>query len=242
MEEHCGTGCGYVQVTCSNKCGVQSIKRKDLQFHLLQECLLRDHQCEHCGFNETYKVVTEHYDSCSEYPIECPEGCTALVKRGKIDDHKTECPLEAIQCPYSAAGCEVPLLREDLDEHLANGAHQHLSMITRPFLQMKAQLETISGSVSELCAKVVTLEVDVHQMRREKQREMHQNQREVHQIQREMHQIQWEMHQTKQEMQEKLKKRDGEVEILKGSAGCLIILLLGVVLAIAYVCSNNHNR
>ena len=58
-------GCGFVYVTCPNKCGVKmygsvrKLKRMDLNEHLRSECTLRLFECEHCGFKDTYYAITK---------------------------------------------------------------------------------------------------------------------------------------------------------------------------------------
>ena len=47
LQEHLQAQCAYETVECSNRCG-HSLRRKDLQQHLLRECTNRTTVCRHC--------------------------------------------------------------------------------------------------------------------------------------------------------------------------------------------------
>ena len=104
-------GCGYVEVTCTNKgCG-ERVSRMDLQTHLQGECYYRPYECEHCGHKDTYTAITgeqemktlrlsqssllsvpdreSHSSECPEYPLACP------------NSHYSECPEYLLACPNS---------------------------------------------------------------------------------------------------------------------------------------------
>ena len=163
VENHLERGCSYVQVDCSNKCGVL-VRRKDMQQHMKKECLLRTYRCEHCGNEGKYKdITTRHYAECSNYPLPCPKGCPAVVKRADLKAHKNECPLEEVVCPYSEAGCDVTVLRRDIDNHLKQNCNQHLMMIVHPFLQLKDKFEALHVSVIEIATKLLASEKEMCQ-------------------------------------------------------------------------------
>ena len=65
---------------CTNRYG-QQVKRKDISEHLRNECLLRTYKCEHCEYEKTYLVVTNHYNTCYNYPLPCQTGCGATIMR-----------------------------------------------------------------------------------------------------------------------------------------------------------------
>ena len=151
-------GCNYVQVDCSNNCGVP-VRRKDVQQHMKKECLLRIYRCEHCGKEGKYKdITTRHYAECSKYPLPCPKGCPAVVKRADLKVHKNECPLVEVTCPYSEAGCGITMLRKDIDNHLMQNYNKHLMLIVHPFLQLRDKFEALHVSVIDMVTNLVTFE------------------------------------------------------------------------------------
>ena len=134
-------GCGHVDVKCPNKCStistdgfvITTVMRKDLQHHLKVECEKRAFQCEHCGKKGTYiNIVYLHYGRCLEFPLHCPNKCNIKnIKRKEVDQHRKECPLEKIGCPFIAEGCEARnLQRKDLAEHMTRNIvkHQYLML------------------------------------------------------------------------------------------------------------------
>ena len=156
-------GCNYVQVDCSNNCGVP-VRRKDVQQHMEKECLLRTYRCEHCGKEGKYKyITTRHYAECSKYPLPCPKGCPAVVKRADLKAHKNECPLVEVTCPYSEAGCGVTMLRKDIDNHLIQNYNQHLMLIVHPFLKLRDKFEALHVSVIDIATNLVTSEREMCQ-------------------------------------------------------------------------------
>ena len=113
-------GCGYVEVTCTNKgCG-ERVSRKDLQTHLQEKCYYRPYECEHCGHKDTHKAITSlHYSECLEYPLACPNRCGVTgIRRRAMPDHRSSCPLEFLNCSNKWRGCRERIRRKNLHTHL----------------------------------------------------------------------------------------------------------------------------
>ena len=136
-------GCGFVIVTCPNKCSIlkltshhklrkrlkdkakyiTTMKRKDLDEHLINECYLRPYQCKYCGLKKTYEYIMGrdidgsyggdgHQAKCPETPLTCPNDCgSEMVKRKDMKDHRSQCPQEQVKCTFREAGCEENLVR-----------------------------------------------------------------------------------------------------------------------------------
>ena len=136
------TGCGYVEAACPNKCG-EELNRKDLANHLATHCPLRVYQCWHCEAQGTYRSITEeHYKECKNYPLKCPNGCgEGEIPRAKMDQHRSKCSLEPVQCPFSESGCDVSPMRKDLNFHMAKNTQKHLQSVMSAFQLLKKQSE-----------------------------------------------------------------------------------------------------
>ena len=143
-------GCGYVEVTCTNKgCG-ERVSRKDLQTHLQEKCYYRPYVCEHCGHKDIFKVITGesnlsylgpggHYLECSEYPLACPNRCGVTgIRRRAMPDHHSSCPLEPLDCPFKDAGCTEKIARKDMEDHMTTNQQKH---ILQGYLSMQRQRE-----------------------------------------------------------------------------------------------------
>ena len=135
-------GCGYIEVDCTSKCGVK-LNRKDLADHIAHHCPRREYECQYCEMVGTYQSITgEHYNACKKYPLKCPNDCgETKVPRAEIDQHRTKCPLEPAQCPFSEAGCDVSLVRKEFDYHTTANVPHHLQLVMSAFQLLKTQSE-----------------------------------------------------------------------------------------------------
>ena len=178
-------GCGFVEVECPNQCSserqsvftyfVKSIQRKDLDRHLKTECDLRQYQCEHCGYKDTYHEITgkgrppaheisrfnffllqdtSHYGECPEFPLTCPNKCGARrIKRKNMKHHRSECPQEPMQCPFAEAGCKEGLRRCQLEDHMTSSVQQHLLLVMNDHKRLKERLRETEAKLEELTTK-----------------------------------------------------------------------------------------
>ena len=135
-------GCGFVGVSCTNKCG-DKMKRKDLTEHTRSHCLLRQYKCKYCGHEDTYHVITaecgskgtcyqhytSHYQTCQNYPVECPNNCNKVIQRKDMIKHCEQCPLETVECPFKDAGCDARLVRKEFESHMTLNTQQHLLLV-----------------------------------------------------------------------------------------------------------------
>jgi len=136
------TGCGYVEVQCSNKCGAK-MKRKELKAHLERQCPLRKIQCQYCHYEDTYRTITsKHYDECPHYPLPCPNKCgTTGIKRADMDNHRSRCELEPVECPFHEAGCKVNVVRKEFDSHMLANQQNHLLVLLGAYQETKRKLD-----------------------------------------------------------------------------------------------------
>ena len=170
-------GCGFVLVSCPNECS-ERLKRMDLDKHLHLECSLRPHECEYCGFKDTYYAIAgeplrrgrfsrpgvfrrgrPHYDTCPELPLTCPNKCGAEnIKRKDMGCHQTECPLEKVECPFLEAGCKDRVLRSQLDEHLASNQQAHVLLMMKDYTETKHKLRETEAKLSSAIATIKLLQ------------------------------------------------------------------------------------
>ena len=134
-------GCGYVEVQCSNKCGAK-MKRKELKAHLERQCPLRKIQCQYCHYEDTYLTITsKHYGECPHYPLPCPNKCgTTGIRRADMDNHRSRCELEPVECPFREAGCKVHVVRKEFDSHMSGNQQNHLLVLLGAYQETKREL------------------------------------------------------------------------------------------------------
>ena len=134
-------GCGYVEVQCSNKCGAK-MKRRELKAHLERQCPLRKTHCLYCHYEDTYRTITsKHCDECPHYPLPCPNKCgTTGIRRADMDNHRSRCELEPVECPFREAGCKVNVVRKEFDSHMSGNQQNHLLVLLGAFQETKREL------------------------------------------------------------------------------------------------------
>ena len=134
-------GCGYVEVQCSNKCGAK-MKRKELKAHLERQCPLRKIQCQYCHYEDTYLTITsKHYGECPHYPLPCPNKCgTTGIRRADMDNHRSRCELEPMECPFREAGCRDKVMRKEFDSHMSGNQQNHLLVLLGAFQETNREL------------------------------------------------------------------------------------------------------
>ena len=148
-------GCGYVTVkcnfsgwlgffTCNHECMRQSLAKHQ------KTCKYRRYKCEYCGKVDTYdaiagegkifldsdgpcgKITSNHYSSCEQYPVECPNKCgEKAIKRNNIPYHRKLCPLERLHCPFRNVGCSSEMLQRDIDTHCHTSMQAHLLLMVK---------------------------------------------------------------------------------------------------------------
>ena len=167
--------CGYVVVKCSNRCidqyGPVSRRRKDMKKHLKEECELRPHQCEYCGFSDTFIGVTGrefgerypleyiggHHTVCPRFPIACPNRCGAQnIKRKYVESHRAECPRQLVECTFADAGCDARFERCELESHLNKNQNKHLFQMMKDYRETKLKLNKARKELRALNGKFVT--------------------------------------------------------------------------------------
>ena len=181
-------GCGFVVIQCPNKCNVSyyaTLMRKDIEKHLNSECILRPYQCEHCGFKDTYENITgiyspkirlfmSHYEECPAYPLTCPNRCGASgIMRKDINNHRSKCPKELVECPFAEAGCKIEVRRHQFDDHLESNQQKHLLLVMGAYKEMKGNLQSTQAKFNQTETKLKRLKQSLkrwkQRLRRQKQ-------------------------------------------------------------------------
>ncbi|XP_064389172.1 TNF receptor-associated factor 5-like [Halichondria panicea] len=147
--------CLFVEVSCTKKCG-KKIFRKELQDHEDNKCPNRLIKCQYCNTDVMYKEVTatSHLDSCSGFPISCPNNCGhEKVQRTKLAGHQMVCPLEPVKCPFFEAGCSEIVVRKDLAAHKASNTEHHLELMMTETVSLKQEGRTTKDRLQQLSVK-----------------------------------------------------------------------------------------
>ncbi|KAF6718911.1 TNF receptor-associated factor 5 [Oryzias melastigma] len=107
LQEHLKS-CQFEQLQCSNPGCSELFQRRFLQEHLSSTCPHRRESCPHCLQLFQLSVIQDHVQSsCPEVKVICPDGCTSLVPRNKLTEHRESCPEVHTDCSFKTFGCSV---------------------------------------------------------------------------------------------------------------------------------------
>ena len=176
MKEHLDhdKGCGYVKVKCTNRynillCMEKMERRNSLSTYNTSACFSNNYACEHCGYTDTYDAIagkgmtyvplpssilsesaekiSNHYDDCASYPLDCPNDCgEGKIKRKDMKGHRDSCELEPLDCPFKYVGCCDKIQRRQMDSHSSNSMQKHLLLLAKAH-------EKLACKVNELTTK-----------------------------------------------------------------------------------------
>ena len=131
---------------CLYRCGLpQQMQpespKHNVDTHLANHCPNRDYTCPHCSFKATFCEVSEHFEVCRYYPLECPNRCGASFERELFEDHIKMCSLQKVQCQFSYAGCEAKFIRDHQKKHMEQNTQKHLALVAAATLRISQTFE-----------------------------------------------------------------------------------------------------
>ena len=164
LDQHLNNGseegeCQFVRVACPYDCG-KCFQRCQLQKHKTKACLCRPFTCQYCGHKATYiKVTNAHRAICKQYPTECPNKCgETAIERQHLPKHLEEtCPMQAIKCEFSYAGCEVECQRQHVQTHLEENVTVHLSKVSQYTITLQSKTEQQQSIIQQQQKQIVAL-------------------------------------------------------------------------------------
>eukprot|EP00731_Ephydatia_muelleri_P021547 Em0014g138a len=134
--------CPFDLLGCPNRCSTQQfLPRKDVQYHLKDECPSRTVACEYCGVTGKFCFITaDHLDECLRCVVECD--CGKSYVRGEKRFHQASCPKAVIRCKYAELGCEAMMRREEMQQH-SDDALSHLHLGLETAITLKSLLNVV---------------------------------------------------------------------------------------------------
>ena len=144
--------CMYLCTECGMSCGAV-VKRIDMERHVNGECPLRVIMCEHCTESHKQAEMKLHLEECVMFPMHCTKGCGDILPRRDMQSHGEEmCPNSLLECGYRKYGCDVVVMRKDLDTHTSEYRLQHME-IKIDFLEfrIKSQKSNYSKRTKLIC-------------------------------------------------------------------------------------------
>nr|XP_053628633.1 TNF receptor-associated factor 6-A-like [Cherax quadricarinatus] len=133
-------------VMCPNECSA-TVLQKELEQHLMSECVLRVKMCDLCNEPFTFNQEQLHLLTCRHVVVAC-EMCGTMVERGDVATHMTEtCQKVVVTCPFAEHGCHQKMTRADLDQHMAQETQFHLFLLSSAYKKINTFVSELSRTV-----------------------------------------------------------------------------------------------
>ncbi|XP_051502324.1 TNF receptor-associated factor 3-like isoform X2 [Myxocyprinus asiaticus] len=147
--------CPYFEVPCPmGKCK-EKMMRKDMPEHLNRKCKHREITCEFCN----------HKMALTEL---------------QLSSHQHDCPNAQVSCPFFRYGCSYQGLNQEMREHEASFASEHLRLMTVRNTTLEAKVEDVKSELMErykvlpsLSSRLAEVETQYEEIR-EKNRQLEQ--------------------------------------------------------------------
>ena len=144
--------CGFVVLDCPNEGCADKIPRNLLDEHLSMLCRRRLIDCTCCKEKVAYEEMSEHPEKCLDVEVTCDNsGCSVKLYRRELQDHKDICRKSIISCPFSEVGCEVIVLRADLQKHLREYSEVHCTISKDTIVSIKRELSSARKELDSKC-------------------------------------------------------------------------------------------
>ncbi|KAK0149123.1 TNF receptor-associated factor 3 [Merluccius polli] len=143
--------CPYVEVPCPlGKCK-ERVMRKDISDHLSFKCKHRESSCEYCKHKMPLSELQKHKETvCPAFPVACPNHCShSPLLRNKLSSHQQDCPKSQALCPFHRYGCTQKGSNQDIRDHEAESAADHLRMMMSRSCALETKVEDLREDLLE---------------------------------------------------------------------------------------------
>ncbi|KAI6657677.1 TNF receptor-associated factor 4-like [Oopsacas minuta] len=131
--------CGYFHIGCELSCGIM-LERSEMETHLTKYCPFREIVCEYCSENHKETNTNLHLETCIKLPIQCSNECGVIIERIDMENHIEEtCPNTRLDCEYKKYGCDVIVLRNEVDKHKLENRLMHIELIMQSGMQKQTE-------------------------------------------------------------------------------------------------------
>lgn len=124
-------------------------RRGEVIPHLRQHCPKRLVNCQYCHEVYVHELEKDHFPVCREFPRNC-QYCGASFPSKKIQNHEAnECEETPLPCFFHLAGCQVPLVRKEMEAHIADNVVIHQKLMYLLFLGRGQENRNLNGASQE---------------------------------------------------------------------------------------------
>ncbi|XP_019733384.1 TNF receptor-associated factor 3 isoform X2 [Hippocampus comes] len=92
---------------------------------------------------------------CPAFPVSCPNLCSfSSLPRSELASHQHECPKAQVSCPFQRYGCTYRALSQEVRQHEAASAGDHLRMMMLKNVSLESKVEEVKGELLDKCKAV----------------------------------------------------------------------------------------
>ena len=84
-----------------------------------------------------------------------------------MDNHRSRCELEPVECPFREAGCKVNVVRKEFDSHMSGNQQNHLLVLLGAYQETKRELVKSRRERDESQAKLHNTSLKLLETRKE---------------------------------------------------------------------------
>ena len=125
--------------------------RSERELHGTEQCPLRIVKCQYCNQERKSTLMYQHFTVCYGFPISCPNECGAEFPRILLSEHRSECELEMVTCPYKEYGCKAEsMLRIYLLAHKKEYIVEHTDMSLLRMSHSQSEIKQFKDEMTRL--------------------------------------------------------------------------------------------
>ena len=142
--------CSYGEVPCPHNCGM-TVQRQFYDLHAEFECPNCEAYCQLCYIvGKKSFIEGEHMEHCPKLALPCPNDCGATkILREAMEEHRSKCPLEKLQCEFFSMGCELEVARKDMESHNVAMISKHLALTKMLLNKTNSKLKCVKMELTE---------------------------------------------------------------------------------------------
>lgn len=191
LEEHLDPHrghCKFNDVVCTKGCG-KTLRRAQLETHLMMECPNRDQKCKYCDQLVPLSSMSTHHQSvCTHFPIPCPSGCSEVLRRAAVTQHLDMCPMRLINCDFAQFGCDISFQFRHKSNHMEEYSHRHLCMIAECCVSLKQDVVAKDAQIAQMSSQLLDKEKNIHRLEKTLSLQQKGFEEKLQQQQKEFHQ------------------------------------------------------
>ena len=136
-KEHIMVICEKEIINCPNHGCVIKLNRKEMMIHI-KECEFDQITCKKCNSNIVIKDKELHKSECPMEEMNCPYNCGKKFLKKDLELHENnECVNYKVECPYKEIGCKDVFKKMEEKKRLEEEREKHMNLLLKKILSFE---------------------------------------------------------------------------------------------------------